>query len=83
MNEISRILDENQGNAVALFLKGGMYVDGKIVETTNDSVTLEVNINAQRQAFSGGSDLKNQTLIHSTISKEEIFRLDRIAIKGH
>lgn len=41
-----------------------------------------MNVNAQRQAFSGGEDLKKQTLIHATVLLDKIVRVDRIATKG-
>lgn len=82
MSTIATKLEEAKGEVVLLFGKGGMALEGKVLEVTADAVTLELKANTERSAFSAGNDLRKITVIHATFALEEVFRVDQMATVG-
>lgn len=81
MNTFQGILQDSVGMSVALFIEGGMFIDGKVVAVNGDSVTVERNIQAEQQAFSAGADIRRTATIHATVLIDKLVRVDRIATK--
>ncbi len=79
MSTIQNKLEEAKGLVVMLFVEGGHALEGKVIEVAADAVTLELQANTERQAFSGGQDVKRITKLHCTIRLENVVRLDQMA----
>lgn len=79
MNTIASKLEESKGMVVMVFVEGGQALEGRVIEVTSDAVTFELQANTERQAFSGGQDLKRITKINCTIKLESVIRLDQMA----
>ena len=78
METIKAKLEEAKGQVVMIWTQFGS-LEGKVHEVTADTVTLELQANTERQAFSGGNDLKRITKLHCTIVLDRIARLDQMA----